>query len=192
MRPGVLRTHYRAGSRGRPDLFILGLALCIAGCRPPARPSVPPPAAPANVPAARPPTGDGARVSSESAGPVRLGMTSEEAARLPGLAASETHLQLEGESYPALLLNRGAQPVALAELKDGKVWRVRVLDPALRTAAGAGLGTSASQLQKLYGPGRLGTGEGNVCATFTKAPGLSFCFAPGTGPQIKTWNDVVK
>lgn len=80
----------------------------------------------------------------------------------------------------------------MAELQDGKVWRMVVVSPDFRTPAGAAVGTSAGKLQRLYGPGKLLLEEGAVCATFAKAPGMSFCFSPGTGPKVKDWADVVR
>lgn len=119
-------------------------------------------------------------------------MPAEEVKELPGVAVNQIDRQLEGMPSPTLEVRRGRSLQMMAELQDGKVWRVVVVSPDYRTPEGVGVGTDAARLQRLYGPGKLLREEGAVCATFAKAPGMSFCFSPGSGPQVKNWADVVR
>lgn len=186
-------------------MLLLGMA---AGCGPkpppPAGPSPVPPAPPGgNAPEARKPgparpqpakpqPAKPQPLSGTAAGPVKLGMAPEAVRAIPDAVVREVDLGLEGTPSPALRVERDGRLRLIAELEKGKVWRIRVFTPEFRTAAGARVGTPAAELEKLYGPGTLVRGEGNTCATFKKAPGLSFCFSPGSMPDLKTWKDVVR
>lgn len=173
------------------------LALCLAGCRPaPKPPAADAPVSPTSsfpeAPKEPPAPSEKPRLSSEAAGPVRLGMTAEQVQKLPGLTAVTSNIQIEGTTQPTLQIRRGTRSLMMAEIVDGKVWRLTITSPEYRTPEGAGLGTLASRLEQIYGTPDLMLDEGAVCAVFKKAPGLSFCFAPGSGPQVKTWKDVVR
>lgn len=162
----------------RPGLCALGLLL--AGCTTGRQPVAPQPVqpSPANpVPGAAPPSPTAPAVTGEAAGPVRLGMPAAEVLELPNLTVVPWEdRKLEGRPAPALRIQQFGLPIGYAELKDGKVWRIVLVSEGHRTPEGAHVGMTAEELQRIYGPGRVLTGEGNVCATFEKAPGLSFCF----------------
>jgi hypothetical protein len=133
-------------------------------------PTVPAPGAPATAAAAI--------LSADRAGPVALGMTREEVEQLTGV---ETHVlaerQLEGMPAPAVQVREGDEELLLAELEDDAVFRIVVLSPRFRTSAGAGVGSSVSELGAIYGAGQVLEGEGETYALFRDtAPGLSFGF----------------
>ncbi len=142
-------------------------------------PAAPAPTAPAPTAPAAPAVDPRAAtaLAKESAGPVRLGMAEKEVRALPNLTVlAWKDRKLEGEPAPALRLVQFGMPLGYAELEKGRVWRIVILTDRYRTTAGAGVGTRARDLERSYGPGQVLTGEGNVCATFRGAPGISFCF----------------
>jgi len=121
-------------------------------------------------------------IESDAAGPIRLGMTREQAGKVEGFNVSPATLRLEGSPTSVLRYERSGEVVAVAELKGGHVSRIRVLSSQFRTPQGGQVGSTARELAKLYGAGKVFTGKGNACALFAKAPGLSFCFR--TTPQL--------
>lgn len=131
------------------------------------------------------------RITHDAAGPVRLGMTPEEV-RQTGLEVIREERQLEGMPAPTLVVRHEGSDLLLAELQDARVWRIRVVSEALQTPEGAGVGDTARRLESLYGAGQVATGEGNVCAIFSKAPGRSFCFEPAPGAKALpgSWADL--
>jgi hypothetical protein len=164
------------GEWGKISTPLLAL-LILAGCGPrrPAYPPVPPqdprsttvgPQAPARPTA----------ITADAAGPIRLGMSAEEVQRLPDLTVQAVELKLEGQSTPSLSVTQFGVPMLLAELEDGRVSRIRVFSDRYRTPERAHVGATARRMREIYGPGRVASGEGNVCATFERAPGRSFCF----------------
>lgn len=127
-------------------------------------------------------------LATDAAGPVRLGMPAGEVERLKELEVQRTTRRVEGMDTPALEIRRAGKPQALVELQDGRVWRITVTGRDPHTAAGARVGMAARDLQRLYGAGQVLAGEGNVCAAFRRAPGLSFCFdTRSLGAASPTW-----
>ncbi|MFN3648908.1 MAG: hypothetical protein ACK47B_04930 [Armatimonadota bacterium] len=151
----------------------LGVTLCaavLAGCgggR--SNPAV-------NGPARLPEAPQAPTITATSAGPLRLGMPAEEVQRLPNYTVDRLTQKLEGFSTPALRVAQFGTNQALVELQNEQAWRIAVLTETWRTAEGARVGMTAAELEKIYGPGTVAAGEGNVCALFERAPGLSFCF----------------
>jgi hypothetical protein len=142
--------------------------LALAGCQPARRPSGAPPPAPAQTGAEAP--------SRPAKGALRVGMKAEDVKRLPNLTVEPLTTPMEGVQGKALRITRYGQPIALAELQEGKVVRLRMYSPAYRAPGGGRPGMSAKDLQKLYGPGTVDAASGTVSATFEKAPGARFCF----------------
>ena len=102
-----------------------------AGCGPKPPPAANGPApAPQNAPAPKQaPPAKAAPLTGTSAGPVKIGMAPEAVKALPGAVVSETDLRLEGTPSPALRVQQNGKVQMIAELHEGKVWRIRVLDP---------------------------------------------------------------
>lgn len=169
-------------------LFAAGIiATALPACRPQARPI---PAPPVGVVTAPENLTRSVSIDGDSAGPVRLGMPADEVRRLPDMQVSLLERRLEGIAAPTLRVSRFGIPQVLAELDGDKVWRIRVLSEHFRTRDGAHVGMSARELQKLYGPGKLVSGEAKLCALFDKAPGISFCFRGAPKTRGLTWPQV--
>jgi len=110
----------------------------------------------------------------DKVGRLRLGMSAEELQRQPDLAVQPMETRPGQQGPPALRVQQFGMPVALVELRDGRASRIRLVSGQYQTAEGARVGTTAEQLQALYGPGQLLTEAGVVAATFPTAPGLRF------------------
>lgn len=181
--------------RAKSAPLLLGLlATFLFGCAPRPQPgALPAPGRPPRADRARsgaPPAPETA-IRSDGAGPIRLGAPASEVERLPGHTVLRFERRVEGERIPALSITRFGMPVAMVELKDGRVWRITVFAEGFRTAEGARVGMTAAELERIYGPGTVLTGEGAVCARFERAPGLSFCFAPDRRlPARPRWSDL--
>jgi len=115
-------------------------------------------------------------IERDSAGPIRLGMPREKAAKLGGFTVSPATLRLEGKAAPVLRFEHSGEVLAVAEMTSDRLSRIRVLNPRFATSEGVRVGTTARELEKQYGPGKVFTGKGTVCAAFRKAPGRVFCF----------------
>ena len=163
-------------------LAFLGLA--IAGCSHPARYSAPPrlAAKAPPKPATTPDSNSGTKIEEKVAGPFRIGMPAGELSKLPDMRVQKVPLPGTGNPKQfGLQLSQFGAPMALAELSDGKVSRVRIFSNRFRTSAGARINTRARQLEKMYGKGTTSYEGGTICARFAKAPGLGFYFYP-VGP----------
>lgn len=114
-------------------------------------------------------------------GGVRLGMTPADVRVLcPG--ARDTAWQAEGTREAGLVVPFGADTL-VAALTRGKVSRLIVADPQLRTAAGLGVGSTLGDLAARYGRACAGAGEGLVAVWFANAPGISFQLSAPVPPQ---------
>ena len=125
---------------------------------------------------------DHARVVVERSrvGPVSIGAAADAVYREFGDRARLVDLKLEGNLSPALELKLyRAQLTAslIVELSAAGnqlvVWRINVIDPALRTADGIGVGSTYGELRSKYTVDWIGSGEGNVFAR-VEALGISF------------------
>ncbi len=161
-------------------------AVWIAGCAPP-RPSVAPPPtnsprvggdqpAPAGGPAV--PTVPQRAVTPVSAGLIRLGMTAREARSLPNLNVVETAIALPDLRGKFLRFSQFGLNVALAEVRDGRIARLRVLSPDFATPEGARVGMTVAELEQACGPGTPAVTPGRVRVTCGRTPGYAFLF-PG-------------
>jgi len=137
------------------------------------------------------PTVETLMIESESVGPLRLGMSRTEVESVETMTFMPTEVVLEGQKTPALRAMRNGKPVGTVELDDGKASRIRIDSPEAKTAKGAHVGMTAKELQAVHGTGKVVTGEGNVCALFDDAPGLSFCFRDAK-PDTKELSELVE
>jgi hypothetical protein len=121
------------------------------------------------------------RIHRDGIGPVRIGMSVQEARRLLArypVVVADRRRSLEGESYPVIAVAFRSTRMFLIEPAEGKVWRIETSDPRLSTPEGVKVGSRLTALERHYGRGKILTGEGNVCAAFQRrAPGRSFCLA---------------
>jgi hypothetical protein len=113
----------------------------------------------------------GTQLTGASVGTVRL-RESEADIRIRCTVAADTVLLLEGEPQPALLLALGIDTV-MAEIVSGRIWRLRVRSPGLRTSDSTGVGTPANRLLSETAA-TLSWGEGEHYVISPSYCGLSF------------------
>jgi hypothetical protein len=121
-------------------------------------------------------------------GPVEIGMSERQLVdAFPSDRRQLVGLQLEGMPAPAYLLEvagatqRGGIVAELISGRGGRtVWRIQVRDPAFRTVAGIGIGSTVSDLRAVYHLDNMAQGEGQV-AVVVAALAASF-FLDQTGP----------
>ena len=87
-------------------------------------------------------------------------------------AVRDTSIMLEGMSQPALAVDVDGA-ATLAEVVDGRVWRITVLEPGPKTPDGLSVGTPASSLVE-FADARVNAGEGRFFVTVPEFCGLSF------------------
>jgi hypothetical protein len=96
-------------------------------------------------------------LTTNALGPVRLGMTLAQAERALGTRLRPEQQRREESCWYAKLAH-AREPAVGYMIEHGRVTRIHVTKPligrpvAVRTEAGAGIGTSLSRLQRLYGP----------------------------------------
>jgi hypothetical protein len=111
-------------------------------------------------------------IDSAGVGALRIGVPLD-SVRARCLVLRDT-VELRAEGQPARIVSVpiGGDTVE-AEIVDGRVWRVTVARPGLRTADSLGVGTPVTRLLALF-PRAIGAhGEGGIYATSTRC-GLSF------------------
>ena len=117
-------------------------------------------------------------VAGEGVGCVRIGAREEDVREGCG-TVSDTVLHLEGMEQPAVRVRVGGTDL-LAEIVDGRVWRVSVLGPAPRTPDSLGVGTpyaSAAEVLDLEvhpGEGRFFAVPAGVCGISFELEGVPF------------------
>ena len=132
------------------------------------------------VPNQAPPEPPGIVVERSRVGPISIGAAADAVYREFRDRARLVDLKLEGHLSPALELKLyGAQLSAslIVELSPVSnqlvVSRINVIDPALRTAVGIGVGSTYGELRAKYSVDWIGSGEGRVFAR-VEALGISF------------------
>jgi hypothetical protein len=100
--------------------------------------------------------GDGV-LGGEGIGELRLGTTVETVRQKCNVLRDTTAMGAEGMPARKLTVALSRDTVE-AEIVNGRVWRIAVGSPRLRTADGLGVGTSIDRLRQLKSP-RLMTGE---------------------------------
>lgn len=101
--------------------------------------------------AGRAPVGGGCTASpltGDAAGALRIGMTVDDVRARCGVASDGTRPGPEGEPSRVIEVPMGADTVD-AEIEDGRVWRIPVTSPRLRTADDLGVGTRLARLLEL-------------------------------------------
>ena len=111
-------------------------------------------------------------IDSAAVGALRIGATLDSVKAHCTVLRDTTELRAEGMPARIIAVPIGGDTVE-AEVVDGRVWRVAVTRPGLRTADSLGVGTPLARLVTLF-PGAIGAhGEDGIYMTSTRC-GLSF------------------
>jgi len=167
----------------------LVLVLALVGCESnEARQPAPPPAAPDTADATSQssrsaPSSSGRQtfacgeeiVSDEGIGSLRIGATVNSVRQKCNVVRDTTVMGAEGMPARKLTVAFSRDTVE-AEIVDGRVWRIAVRSPRLRTADSLGVGTTKARLLQLRSP-RLMTGEGQLFVASPAHCGISFRLA---------------
>jgi len=130
-------------------------------------------------------------ISAETLGPVRLGMSKTEIESIETMTFTPTEVELEGQKTPALRAMRDGKPIGTVELQNDRATRIRIDSSEPKTSKGAHVGMTAKELDAAHGEGKVVTGEGNVCAVFDDAQGLTFCFK-NANPDTKEFSELLE
>jgi hypothetical protein len=186
MRSGVCKGAADAGSTFTPDgamamrtmqggawqAALVVLVALAAGCGPEDRPGGANGAPEPRSPGATPGANTAAVIERDGIGPVRLGMTVEEARAIAG-ARDTIWMDDEGmESRDLVVPVDGAELLAL--VLGGRIERIHLREEGPRTPEGLGIGSTAGELHAAYGPACAGEGHGRLVLWFPNAPGISF------------------
>jgi len=112
-------------------------------------------------------------VDGNGIGVIRIGMPVDAVKARCIVARDTMELRAEGQSERILVVPFGTD-TANVEVNDGRVWRIEITNPGLRTADWIGVGTPLSALLGLKGGVQGLTGEGNLFLLAEAKCGLSF------------------
>lgn len=98
--------------------------------------------------------------------------TVEDVGELCTILGDTTAMGIEGQPQRIVTVDASGRTVK-AEIVDGKVWRIAVADPTVRTSDSLGVGTSLERLLEFQDAEPL-IGEGTVFVRIPKHCGLSF------------------
>jgi hypothetical protein len=143
----------------------------------------PQPSPPAPGTSAPRPSACGAEViTDEGIGEIRIGATVESVRQKCNVVRDTT--APGAEAMPARKLTVAlSRDTVEAEIVDGRVWRIAVHSPRLRTADSLGVGTTLARLLQLRNPRGM-TGEGRFYVASPAHCGMSFRLAnAGPGAQ---------
>ena len=153
------------------------LALALIGCE--GKKETPPATHPASPAAASPSvataTCGNEVLTDEGIGHLRIASTVESMRQYCNVVRDTTAIGAEGMPSRKLLVALSRDTVE-AEVVSGRVWRIAVASPRLRTADSLGAGTTKARLLQLTKP-RLMTGEGQLFVASPEHCGMSFRLA---------------
>lgn len=112
-------------------------------------------------------------IDGDGVGAVRLGMAADSLKVHCSVVRDTVELRSEGQQERILVVAFGSD-TANVEINKGKVWRIEVTEPGLRTADWLGVGTPLTTLLALEGGVQGLTGEGNLFLISEARCGLSF------------------
>jgi hypothetical protein len=121
-------------------------------------------------------------ITDEGIGELRIGATVESVRQKCTVVSDKTAPGAEGMPARKLAVALARDTVE-AEIVDGRVWRIAVHSPRLRTADSLGVGTTLARLLQLRNPRGM-TGEGKFFVASPQRCGMSFRLAnAGPGAQ---------
>ena len=118
----------------------------------------------------------------EGIGELRIGATVESVRQKCNVVRDSTAPGIEGMPARKLAVALSRDTVE-AEIVDGRVWRIAVHSPRLRTADALGVGTSIGRLRELKEPRGM-MGEGQFFVVSPQHCGMSFRVA-NAGPRAR-------
>jgi hypothetical protein len=128
-------------------------------------------------------TGAAAGERRDRIGPVRLGMSAA-ALRQAVPSARDTTWTQEGLSRQGVWASLADGGRTLAVLSGDSVTRLEVLDPAVRTREGLGVGSRLEELRSTYGAACADVRDDVVVVWFAGAPGVSFALDTATPDNV--------
>jgi hypothetical protein len=154
------------------------LVLALSGCEakreapPAAQPGPPAPPIAATTPSVATSTCGDETLTDEGIGHLRIASTVEAVGLNCSIVRDTTAIGAEGMPARKLLVALSRDTVE-AEVVAGRVWRIAVASPRLRTPDSLGVGTTKARLLQLTKP-RLMTGEGRLFVASPEHCGMSF------------------
>jgi hypothetical protein len=121
-------------------------------------------------------------ITDEGIGQLRIGTTVESVRQKCNVVRDTTAPGAEGMPARKLTVALSRDTVQ-AEIVDGRVWRIAVHSPRLRTADSLGVGTTLARLLQLRNPRGM-TGEGKFFVASPEHCGMSFRLA-NAGPGAR-------
>jgi hypothetical protein len=118
----------------------------------------------------------------EGIGEIRIGSTVESVRQKCNVLRDTTAIGAEAMPARKLTVALSTDTVE-AEIVDGRVWRIAVSSPRLRTADALGVGTSIGRLRQLKNPRGM-MGEGQFFVASPDHCGMSFRLS-NAGPRAK-------
>jgi hypothetical protein len=119
-------------------------------------------------------------VGEEGIGQLRIGTTAESLRQKCKVVRDTTVTGAEGMPARKVAVAFSRDTVE-AEIVDGKVWRIAVTSPRLRTVDAIGVGTTIGRLRQLKDPRGM-MGEGQLFVASPQHCGMSFRLS-GAGPR---------
>lgn len=124
-------------------------------------------------------------ITDRGIGELRIGSNVDHLRQKCNMIRDTTALGAEGMPARKVSFALSADTVE-AEIVNGRVWRIAVVSPGLRTEDSLGVGTSIGRLRQLRSP-RLMTGEGALFVATPDYCGMSFRLS-NTGPDALRGN----
>jgi hypothetical protein len=121
-------------------------------------------------------------VDGDGVGKIRIDMAADTVKAQCVVARDTVERRTEGQ-LERILVVPFEQDTALVEVNDGKVWRIEITGPGLRTANWLGVGTPLSTLLALNGGVQGLVGEGNLFLVSQALCGLSFELSEPRSPS---------
>ncbi|HEX6598986.1 MAG TPA: hypothetical protein VF034_06660 [Gemmatimonadaceae bacterium] len=125
-------------------------------------------------------------VDGEGVGNIRIGMAADTVKARCVVVRDTVERRAEGQ-LERILVVPFEQDTAVVEVNDGRVWRIEITEPGLRTSNWLGVGTPLSTLLALNGGVQGLVGEGNLFLVSQALCGLSFELSEPRSPS-GSWN----
>lgn len=122
----------------------------------------------------------------DGVGNVRIGMSVDTLKARCTILRDTIELRSEGQEE-RILVAPFEDDTAIVEVNDGRVWRIEITNPGIRTSNWLGVGTPLATLLDLKGGVQALTGEGNLFLISKALCGLSFELSEPKSPS-GNWN----